>query len=715
MKQKRIGKTVQKAKLQEKGIRRQAVLHVFQTTPGAAYNWRQVARRAGAQTQMQKAQVCEFLSALRADGIVAEVSAGRFRLNSRAAVVEGVFQRRSNGRNAFIPDGGGEQASVSERNSRHAMNGDRVRVRLFARRRGGAEAEVVEITESRKSLFVGRLQVHRDTAFLVTEDRTLASDIFIPHNMLKGGRDNDKALVRIVEWPENAKNPIGCVVDILGVAGENNTEMHAILAEFGLPYAYPANAENAAARIAETVGDDEVARREDFRAAPTFTIDPDDAKDFDDALSLRPAGGGLWEAGVHIADVTHYVRPGTVIDREALQRATSVYLVDRTIPMLPDRLCNRICSLRPDEDKLCFSVVFLLDDTARIHASRICRTVIRSRRRFTYDEAQRVIETGSGDFRDEVLTLNRLAQQLRRVRFESGAIDFDRCEVKFDIDERGKPLAVHFKESKEANFLVEEFMLLANRTVAEYAGRPPKDRAKKTFVYRIHETPDPGRIENFATFIRNFGYKLKTGGSNAELTKSINTLLDASRGRPEANLIETLALRSMQKARYAVDNVGHYGLAFSHYTHFTSPIRRYPDMMVHRLLQRYLDGGRSPARDYYDDCCRHCSDMEQLAAGAERASVKYKQVEFMSGRIGQQYDGVISGVAEWGLYVELNENKCEGLIPVRHLDDDFYEYDEKNYCLRGSRHRRIYRLGDPVTITVAGANLERRQLDFLPA
>ncbi|RHJ79335.1 ribonuclease R [Parabacteroides sp. AM08-6] len=693
-----------------------SIIAAFRSSPRELFNYKQISNFIGAENKVQRNQVAEILHNLAADNFISEIDRGRYRYNDLGVIAIGTFSRRSNGKNSFLPEDGGAPIFVAERNSGHAMDGDKVKVQLLAKRKHAEpEAEVIEVLDSQARLIVGKLQITKGFAFLITESKTLANDVFIPKDKLKGGKHGDKVVVRIIEWPDEAKNPLGEVVDILGVAGDNNAEMHAILAEFDLPYKYPVTVEKAADKIPDTIPAEELANREDFRNVTTFTIDPKDAKDFDDALSARSLENGNWEVGVHIADVTYYVKPESLIDREAFKRATSVYLVDRTIPMLPERLCNQICSLRPDEEKLCFAVIFELNNNADIVKSHITRTIIKSNRRFTYEEAQQVIETGEGDYKDEILSLNELAKKLRDKRFKNGAISFERTEVRFDIDENGKPLGTYIKESKEANKLIEEFMLLANRTVAEFAGKVPKGKSKKTFVYRIHEQPDPEKLENFSAFVSRLGHKLKTTGTKTEMSKGINKLLDSVQGLPEENLIETLAIRSMQKARYTTENVGHYGLAMDYYTHFTSPIRRYPDMMVHRLLERYLGGGRSVVKTKYEEYCDHCSAMELVAASAERASIKYKQVEFMSDKIGKVFDGVITGVTEWGLYVELIANKCEGLVPIRDLSSEYFDYDDKNYCLVGRQTRRVYRLGDKMAVKVAQANLERKQLDFTPA
>ena len=707
-KEKKAGKRMNKKQLAA------LLMDFFQKNPNEILSLKYIFEQLRLTTHPLKMLCMDILAEMKDDDYITETDKHKYRLNTHGIEMTGIFQRKSNGKNSFIPDGGGDPIFIAERNSAHAMAGDRVKIAFYAKRRGrSAEGEVIEILERANDTFVGTLEVAKSYAFLVTENRTLANDIFIPRDKLKGGKTGDKAVVKVTEWPDKAKNPIGQVIDILGRAGDNTTEMHAILAEFGLPYVYPASVEKAADRIPDEIPAAEIARREDFRGVTTFTIDPKDAKDFDDALSIRRLKDGRWEVGVHIADVTYYVKEGSIIDKEAEKRATSVYLVDRTIPMLPERLCNFLCSLRPNEEKLAYSVIFQMNDKAEVLDSRVVHTVIKSDRRFTYEEAQQIIETGEGDYKEEVLQLDRLPQQMREKRFAAGAINFDRYEVKFEIDEKGKPISVYFKVSKDANKLVEEFMLLANRTVAEKIGRVPKGKKAKVLPYRIHDLPDPEKLDNLAQFIARFGYKLRTSGTKTDVSKSINHLLDDIQGKKEENLIETVSIRAMQKARYSVHNIGHYGLAFDYYTHFTSPIRRFPDMMVHRLLTKYLDEhGRTVSEKKYEALCEHSSAMEQLAASAERASVKYKQVEFMTEHLGQVYDGVISGVTEWGLYVELNENKCEGMIPIRDLDDDYYEFDEKNYCLRGRRKNRTYSLGDPITIRVARANLEKKQLDF---
>ena len=690
-----------------------AIIQFLNDNADKQYNYKQISAALDVSAEERRTTLRDVLDKLRDDELVLETQRGKYKTNNRKPVLEGRFERRSNGKNFFVPNDEGNIVYIPERNAMHAMNGDIVRVQLFAKRkRAESEGEVIEILKRTESRFVGTLQVQKDFGFLVLDSRILANDIFIPKENIKGGKKGDKAVVEIIEWPLKANNPIGKVLDVLGEAGENTTEMHAILAQYGLPYEYPKKVEDAAEKISAGITPEEIAKREDMRKVFTMTIDPADAKDFDDALSIKELSPTTWEIGVHIADVTHYVKPSDIIDEEAQKRATSIYLVDRTIPMLPERLSNELCSLRPNEDKLCFSVIFEMNDKGHVLKHRIAKTVINSDVRMAYEDAQKIIDTEKGNHSKQVLIMNSIAKQLRERRFANGAIGFERHEVRFNLDEKGKPLGVYFTEMKEANHLIEEFMLLANRTVAEDVGNVGANKKAKTFVYRVHDLPDPEKLENLNTFILRFGHKIKTTGSNRQIAQSFNALFDAVKDRPEENLVETIAIKTMAKAVYTTRNVGHYGLAFDYYTHFTSPIRRYPDMMAHRLLNDYLANKKSADEEEIEALCLHSSDMELVATRAERDSIKYKQVEFMSDKIGQVFDGVISGVTEWGIYVEIKENKCEGMIPIRELDDDFYELDEKNYRLIGRRTKREYRLGQELQITVARANLERKQLDF---
>ena len=686
---------------------------LFQQNPNETFSFKQVFKALKLDTHPTKMMAVDLMEEMAWDDFLSKVSDNSYRLNLKTQVQEGTFIRKANGKNSFQPDDGGTPVFVSERNSLFAMNGDRVKVAYMARREKHIkEAMVVEILSHKRDQAVGKLKVEKDYAFLVTEGNIFVHDVLIPKKKLKGGKTGDKAVVKITQWPsKDSKNIVGEVIDILGKEGDNNVEMHAILAQYGLPYKYPKAVEDAAEKIDPGITEQEIKRREDFRDVFTCTIDPKDAKDFDDALSIRKQGK-LWEVGVHIADVSHYVKEGSVIDKEAVKRATSVYLVDRTIPMLPERLCNFICSLRPDEEKLCYSVIFVLDEEANVKNYHIAHTVIKSNRRYAYEEVQEILMGKDGDYATELRTLDQLAKCLRERRFKGGAVKFDREELHFDIDEKGKPIRAYFKKSNDATQLIEEFMLLANRTVAESVGRVKKGVKTKTLPYRIHDQPDPTKLETLREFVVKFGYKMKTSGTKGAISKSLNALMDDCQGKKEQKLIETVALRAMMKAKYSTHNIGHYGLAFEYYTHFTSPIRRYPDTMVHRLLTKYQDGARSANQQKYEELCEHCSDMEQTAQMAERDSIKYKMVEFMEDKIGNEYDAHISGIQSYGIYCEIDENHCEGMVPMRDLDDDYYDFDERNYCLVGRRHHHKYQLGDPVRIKVARANIEKRQLDF---
>jgi ribonuclease R len=691
----------------------QMVLDVFEQNGNTPLNYKQVSAKLNVRDPESREIIFEILKDEAFSGVLKELSPGKFQLLELKTFIEGKVDLTNDGSAFIVTDDEFESdIFVAPRKLRNALNGDRVKVYVYAKSKGKhKEGEVIEIIQRAKTEFTGIVKLSERFAFFVPDDRKMMHDIFIPMNQLNGAKNGIKAVAEITDWPSDAKNPIGRIKHILGAQGENDTEMNAILAEYGFPLSFPAEVEHEAEEIPEIITEQEIAKRRDFRNILTFTIDPFDAKDFDDAISFKRLENGNYEVGVHIADVSHYIIPDSALDKEALDRATSVYLVDRVIPMLPERLSNGLCSLRPKEDKLCFSAVFEMNEEAHIITEWYGKTIIHSDRRFTYEEVQEIIEAKAGDHVDEILKLNELAYILRARKFKNGAISFETTEVKFMLDATGKPTGVYVKERKDAHKLIEDFMLLANRKVAEYVSKLGKGKHKYTFVYRAHDSPKPESLANFAKFAERFGYKINTK-SDKETAKSLNFLMEDVEGKKEQNVLTQLAIRSMAKAIYTTKTSSHYGLAFDHYTHFTSPIRRYPDVMVHRLLFHYLNGGQSANAEHYEELCKHSSQMEKKAADAERASVKYKQAEYLRDQVGNVFSGVISGVTEWGMYVEIIENKCEGMIRLRDISDDFYTLDEKNYAIIGQRKKKVYQLGDEVTIRVKNVDLTKKQIDF---
>ncbi|CAH0298342.1 MULTISPECIES: ribonuclease R [unclassified Pedobacter] len=691
----------------------QLVSDVFEKNNNQLLNYKQVSAKLNLNDQESRETILEILKEGKSTGIFLEPEKGKFKLKELQNFIIGTVDMTADGSAYIVPEDEFEKdVFVAPRKLKNALHGDTVKAYVFAKKSGRKnDGEVVEIIKRAKSDFTGVIKISDRFAFVIADDKKMMHDIFVPLADTHEAKNGQRVLVTLSDWPESAKNPIGIVKHVLGNQGENNTEMNAILAQYGFPLEFPPQVEREANAIPEEIPAAEIAKRKDFRKVLTFTIDPADAKDFDDAISYQKLPNGNHEIGVHIADVSHYVIQGTDLDKEAYSRATSVYLVDRVIPMLPERLSNGVCSLRPHEDKLCFSAVFELDEQANIQSEWYGRTVIHSDRRFSYEEAQEVIENKEGDYAQEILKLNELAYILRDRKFKNGAISFESTEVKFKLDEAGKPIGVYVKERKDAHKLIEDYMLLANRKVAEFIAKKTKGKDKLTFVYRVHDSPNMETLNTFATFASRFGYKINTK-SDKEIAKSLNNLMADVEGKKEQNILTSLAIRSMAKAIYSTKKTSHYGLAFEYYTHFTSPIRRYPDVMAHRLLQTYLDGGKSADMEFYEVASVHSSAMEKRAADAERASIKYKQAEYLENNIGTEYKGIISGVTEWGMYVEIEENKCEGMIRLRDISDDFYVLDEKNYCIVGQRKKKKYQLGDEVMIRVKKVDLSKRQIDF---
>ena len=691
-----------------------AILGVLREDRLKQFNYKQISSKLGIQDHYERDMVLQALASLRKQDLVEEPARGKFRYKHTDHYITGKVDLTTKGSAYVISEELEQDVYITPKNTMTALQGDIVKVLMYAQRKNKKpEGEIVEILDRARTEFVGTIELSKNYGFLVPDSRKMLVDIYIPKENLNGAKHGQKAVVKITDWPPKASSPFGTVTEVLGNPGDHEVEIHSILAEYGLPRDFPKEIELEAERIPDQITEKEIAKRRDFREVLTFTIDPADAKDFDDAISFQKLENGNYEIGVHIADVSHYIEENSVLDKEAVERATSIYLVDRVVPMLPEKLSNGVCSLRPNEEKLCFSAVFEIDHQAKVHNRWFGRTVIYSDHRFAYEDAQAVIESKEGPLAEEINILNDLALKMRADRMNDGALAFDRAEVKFHLDENNNPTGVYFKESKEANHLIEEFMLLANRSVAEFIGKKGNQPSGNTFVYRIHDDPDPDKLRDLGTFVKQFGYEVSYNSSRA-ISKSLNTMLKQVKGKPEDNMISKLAIRSMAKAVYSTDNIGHYGLSFPYYTHFTSPIRRYPDVMVHRLLQHYLDGGKSPGRDHYEDLCVHSSDRERVATEAERESVKYMQVKFMEDKVGETFMGTISGVTEWGVFVELRDNHCEGMIRIRDFKDDYYSFDESNFCIVGERYGKVFQLGDEIAIQVKNADLEKKQLDFVP-
>lgn len=700
------------------------IFKILAKEPSKSFNYKQIAAQLELNDTKSRNEIIRDLKLLKSQDKIHETDRGKYQMISKAEYYEGYLDMTSRKTGYFVCDELEDDVFVPKINLNHALDGDKVRAYIYNRRSSRKpEAEILEVLERDKEEFVGVIDIQKNFAFVTTAHPKMYTDIFIPKNKIGEAQHGDVVLVKMEDWPKKADSPFGSVIKVLGKPGEHNTEIHAILAEYGLPYDFPLEVEAYAKKLDTSITEEEISKRRDMRDVLTFTIDPKDAKDFDDALSFEVLPNGNYEIGIHIADVSHYVKEGTILDEEAYNRATSVYLVDRVVPMLPEVLSNFACSLRPHEEKYTFSAVFQLNNKAEIVDSWFGRTVIYSDQRFAYEEAQSIIETKSDIIPAEIsltgeaykvdativeatLKMDELAKKLRSKRMAHGAISFDKVEVKFHLNEQAEPTGVYFKQSKDANHLIEEFMLLTNRKVAEFIGKQ-----KKTFVYRIHDEPNEDKLMGLQNLIKKFGYSLNFK-SKATISKSLNTLLEDVVGKKEQNMVDTLAIRTMSKAEYSTHNIGHYGLAFDYYSHFTSPIRRYPDVMAHRLLQHYLDGGKSVSEEEYEEKCKHSSQMENLAANAERDSIKYMQVKYMQDHKDQEFLGVISGVTEWGIYVEIIENKCEGMCRIREIKDDYYVFDETQYALVGEVSKNIIQLGDEVYVKVKNADLVKKQLDF---